>query len=259
MVNKIKEKAKKPVFLFPNWTDVGLFFPIEDRSAIKKEYGYNSSDKIILYSGSIGEKQGLEAILHAANELRHIGNLKFIICGSGPYKQALQTMAENLTLDNLQFLPLQPFEKFNKFLNLADLHLIIQKASASDLVMPSKLTTILSAGGLTLITANKGSGLHSLISDYNIGLFVDAENQQALNEGIVKAIGKDLSHVSRNARKYAENFLSIDKIMPNFEQILFSGQPIKFEAIEARTPGVEKEAAVGEEIPRRLDGDRTEG
>lgn len=259
MVSKIKEKAKKPVFLFPNWTDVTLFFPIEDRSSIKQEYGFNSNDKIILYSGSIGEKQGLEAILHAANELRHIRNLKFIICGSGPYKQALQTMSENLTLDNLQFLPLQPFEKFNQFLNLADLHLIIQKASASDLVMPSKLTTILSTGGLTLITANKGSGLHSLINDYNIGLFVDAENQQALNEGIVKAMAKDLSQVSRNARKYAENFLSIDKIMPNFEQILSSGRPNKFQAVVARTTGEKNEVAVSEEIPFRLDGERTEG
>ena len=118
------------------------------------------TDKIVLYSGSIGEKQGLDAILYAANEFETLGRLKFIICGSGPYKKKLQTMAENLKLDNLRFLPLQPFEKFNQFLNLADLHLIIQKASASDLVMPSKLTTILSSGGLTLITANEGSGLY---------------------------------------------------------------------------------------------------
>ena len=259
MVSKIREKAGKNIFLFPNWTDINLFYPIEDRQSIKKEYGYNSADKIVLYSGSIGEKQGLEAILYAANELRHIANLKFIICGSGPYKRELQSMAENLALDNLQFLPLQPFEKFNAFLNLADLHLIIQKASASDLVMPSKLTTILSAGGLTLITANKGSGLHSLINDYNIGLFVDAENQQALNEGILKAIGKDFSQVSKNARKYAENFLSIDKIMPNFEQILSGGQPVAFGFKEARTAGEEAEAEISEEMPMRSGGNKIEG
>jgi colanic acid biosynthesis glycosyl transferase WcaI len=124
--------------------------------------------------------------------------------------------------------------------------------------MPSKLTTILSAGGLTLITANKGSGLHSLINEYNIGLFVDAENQQALNEGILRAIGKDFSQVSKNARKYAENFLSIDKIMPNFEQILSSGQPNKFVVKEARTNGEETEE-MSAEIPVRLGGDKIEG
>ena len=77
-------------------------------------------------------------------------DLKFIICGSGPYKKELQKMADSLNLNNVNFFPTQPFEKFNQFLNLADLHLIIQKASASDLVMPSKLTTILAVGGISL-------------------------------------------------------------------------------------------------------------
>ena len=53
-------------------------------------------------------------------------------------------------------MPLQAYSEFNDFLNLADVHLVIQKASASDLVMPSKLTTILAVGGLAIITANPG-------------------------------------------------------------------------------------------------------
>ena len=143
---------------------------------------------------------------------------------TGTGKSNGEMMAENLKLDNLRFLPLQPFEKFNKFLGLVDLHLVIQKAIASDLVMPSKFTTP--------------------------------------NEGIQRATREDFSFVNRNARKYAENLLSIDKIMPNFGQILSSGQRDKFQAIEAdrnggggtkiRGAGTEAEQTgigVGEEIP----------
>jgi colanic acid biosynthesis glycosyl transferase WcaI len=36
MVNKIAEKAKKNIHLFPNWTDITLFYPVEDRSAIRR-------------------------------------------------------------------------------------------------------------------------------------------------------------------------------------------------------------------------------
>jgi len=220
MVTKVKEKANKDVYLFPNWTDTRLFYPIADRLALKKEFGYQPSDKIILYSGSIGEKQGLESILHAANELKRFETLKFIICGSGPYKNVLQTLAKNLNLQNVNFLPIQPFEKFNQFLNIADLHLIIQKASASDLVMPSKLTTILAVGGLTLITANKGSGLYLLAKQHNIGLLIEAENQAALTEGVFQAVNEDFSHINKNARQYAENYLSIDNIMGGFEEFM---------------------------------------
>jgi colanic acid biosynthesis glycosyl transferase WcaI len=220
MVDKIQQKAKKEVFLFPNWTDTRLFYPVKNRSEIKKEFGYKATDKIVLYAGSIGEKQGLDAILHAANDLRGFADLKFIICGSGPFKNELQKISDSLDLKNVDFLPTQPFEKFNQFLNLADLHLIIQKASASDLVMPSKLTTILAVGGIPLITANEGSGLYSLVNEHNVGLIVEAENQAALNEGILKGVNEDLSYLNTNARAYAEDYLSIENIMGRFEQFM---------------------------------------
>ncbi|HEY5919787.1 MAG TPA: WcaI family glycosyltransferase, partial [Chryseolinea sp.] len=121
MVEKIQQKANKEVFLFPNWTDTRVFYPIKDRVDIKRQFGYKPNDKIVLYSGSIGEKQGLDAILQAASTLRGLPDLKFIICGSGPYKKELQKMADTLNLDNVKFFPTQPLEKFNQFLNLADL------------------------------------------------------------------------------------------------------------------------------------------
>ncbi|MDH4091113.1 MAG: WcaI family glycosyltransferase [Cyclobacteriaceae bacterium] len=220
MVRKISEKAKKDVYLLPNWADTRVFYPLKNRLDLRRDFGYQTSDVIVLYSGSIGEKQGLESIIHAANHLREVKILKFIVCGSGPYRAQLQRLAEKLSLDNLQFLPIQPFEKFNQFLNLADLHLIIQKSSASDLVMPSKLTTILSVGGLSLITANKDSGLYSLVKDHDLGILVDAENQAALNEGILKAVNEDFVYLRNNARKYAENYLSIDSVMASLEELI---------------------------------------
>jgi colanic acid biosynthesis glycosyl transferase WcaI len=221
MVRRIREKAGKDVVLFPNWTDTKVFYPLDERAGVlRKELGYSNSDKIVLYSGSIGEKQGLDAILHAADALRVLPQVKFIICGSGPYKTVLQRLAANLKVENVRFLPIQPFEKFNLFLNMADLHLIIQKAGASDLVMPSKLTTMLSVGGLSLITANEGTGLYKVVKKHEMGILVPAENQTALNEGIRNAVNGDYTHLSHNARKYAEDYLAINKTMQNFAQTI---------------------------------------
>ena len=217
MVRRIQEKAKKEIFLLRNWTDNNFFFPIKNREELKKDFGFAVSDKIVLYSGAIGEKQGLEAVLHAAKALQQQKDIKFLICGSGPYKEKLQGLANSLKLYNVSFLPLQPFDKFNLFLNIADVHLVIQKAGAADLVMPSKLTNILAVGGLALVTANSGSGLHSLIEKHKIGLLVDSENQQALNEGIQKAVRGNNSHINENSRLFAETYLSIDEIMNSLE------------------------------------------
>jgi colanic acid biosynthesis glycosyl transferase WcaI len=220
MVSKIEAKAKKDVLFFPNWADTNSFHPIADKTRLKKEFGFAESNKIILYSGGIGEKQGLESILYIARELRQQKDFKFVICGSGPYKSTLQLMAQNLHLDNVIFYPLQPIEKFNDFLNMADLHLVIQKANASDLVMPSKLTTILAVGGLALITANDGSSLYSMAKKYNLAVVINAEDQQALNQGILSSTLADNTEITRNARAYAEKYLSIDNVMEDFETSL---------------------------------------
>ncbi|WP_276373441.1 WcaI family glycosyltransferase [Chryseolinea sp. H1M3-3] len=222
MVVKVRNKAKKDVLLFPNWTDVNSFYPIEDKSNLKKKFSYEPSDKIVLYSGAIGEKQGLDSILTIANQLRSLKNIKFIICGSGPYKKELQDLAKRLKLSNVNFMPLQPPSEFNDFLNLADIHLVLQKASAVDLVMPSKLSAILAVGGLAIVTANPGSGLHTLIKEHKIGVLVSAENIDELKACILNIVNNDYSAMNINARKYAEEYLRGDKILNAYESFIQS-------------------------------------
>ncbi|GAA4817011.1 WcaI family glycosyltransferase [Litoribaculum gwangyangense] len=217
MVSKIEEKAQKGVVLFPNWSDTSFFSPISEKAMLKKDFGFDERDQVVLYSGAIGEKQGLEAIIYAAETFKDRAEVKFVICGTGPYKKKLEALAKTLNLENVLFFPLQPMEKFNEFLNMADMHLVIQKAKASDLVMPSKLTTILSVGGLVLITANEDSGIYAVTKKYHMGFLVDAENQSALNKGIEEALtSPERLKIMKNARRYAENYLDIDNVMKTF-------------------------------------------
>ncbi|KJD34906.1 glycosyl transferase family 1 [Tamlana sedimentorum] len=217
MVSKVEAKAKKEVVLFPNWSDTEFFKPLTNQEQLKLEFGFEANDKVVLYSGAIGEKQGLESIIYAADTIKEQIDVKFVICGTGPYKERLQDLTHQLGLKNISFFPLQPFEKFNQFLNMADVHLVIQKAKASDLVMPSKLTTILSVGGLALITANNDSGLHALTQKYNMGVLVDAEDQLALNKGIQYALNTgDRLTIKKNARKYTERYLDVNNILKEF-------------------------------------------
>lgn len=220
MIARIEQKLskEKKVSFFPNWVDTSIFYPLPEKDGLKEAFGFNAKDKIVLYSGAIGEKQGLEAILHTADSLKNISNLKFIICGSGPYKKKLEDLKTSLALENVFFMPLQPLEKLNKFLNLADVHLVIQKANASDLVMPSKLTSILAVGGLAVITAPIISSLFKVVNTYQMAILAEPENQTALTEAIKLAINQVDKSINNNARKYAKEFLSIDQILKKYEE-----------------------------------------
>ncbi len=216
MIAKIKAKAEREILSFPNWANINNYFPITNKAEIKQEWGFKPEDKIVLYSGNIGEKQGLEQILNVAFQFKQNAAIKFIICGTGAYKEVLLNMAKQMQLTNLTFLPLQANEVFNRFLNLADLHLILQKKDASDLVMPSKLTTILAVGGLVLATANPNTSLYNEIKNNNIGILALPENDDLLYQAIENALLNQNTSIKENARKYAEKNISLDGIMQQF-------------------------------------------
>lgn len=216
MVKRIGEKTKREVVLFPNWVDTKRFFPLTDNQSAREEFGFDDLDRVVLYSGSIGEKQGLEAILDVAETLRGDRSLKFVICGAGPYKGTLEMAARTRGLDNVLFYSLQPIEKLNDFLNMADVHLVIEKGGAGDLVMPSKLTTILAVGGLAVVTTSPGTYLYDEIVENDMGLVGESGVHDQLVNNIKLAIGTDQSEKRLNARAYAEQFLSIDSVIPAF-------------------------------------------
>jgi colanic acid biosynthesis glycosyl transferase WcaI len=220
MIKRVEAKTGKEVVFLPNWVDMNFFYPLTNRDELKIKAGFTATDILVLYSGAIGEKQGLEMVLESAERLRENKAIQFLVCGSGPYKEKLIEQANQRQLNNVHFIPLQPFEQFNSFLNMADVHLVIQKKGASDLVMPSKLTTILAVGGVALVTAEKGSSLYEVVEENNMGILVEPENEKAFSNALRKIISEDLSVVRNNARQYAEEHLDIDKVLGKYKEHL---------------------------------------
>src|SRR5690606_13134872 len=121
-------------------------------------------------------------------------------------------------LGNVFFFPLQTYEKLSALLAMADLHLILQKSSAADLVMPSKLTGILAAGGCALVTAAGGTTLHDIVHDFKMGILVEPEDDDELERGIRKGLFDDSTVFKQNARDYAQRYLDKQHILRTFEQ-----------------------------------------
>lgn len=213
MMKRVKAKVAKAILFFPNWVDTVNFYPILNRDLLKEDWGFAAKDKIILYSGSIGEKQGLDALIRIAKKLEAQRHIQFVICGTGPYKEKLISMVAEAQLLNVHFFPLQANEVFNQFLNMADVHLVLQKGDASDLVMPSKLTTILAVGGLALVTANSGTTLNDVVNKHHMGVVIVPEDEVLLADTIMAITEKDMDRMRSNARSYAEQYLNKENIL----------------------------------------------
>jgi len=201
-----------------------------------KSLNIPTDKKIVFYSGAVGEKQGIEIILDVAQmAIKNLNDVFFVIAGAGPYMQKIKQGVAELSLTNIQFINLLPKPEFNSLLRLATLHLVIQKRSASDLVMPSKLATILGAGGLALVTAEKDTSLHTLITEHKMAIPVEPENSLKLYQSIYNVVSSldnmnttttnafststdfiDVHTIKKNAIEYARQNLSKDVIINEF-------------------------------------------
>ena len=203
---------------FPNWVNTELIYPMKTVSPTRNELGFAHDDVVLLYSGNMGQKQGLELIVDAARLLASELRIRFVMCGEGAAYEALRTMATGL--QNITWQPLQPLERLNELLNMADIHLLPQRADAADLVMPSKLTGILASGRPVIATATEGQELWSAVEGRginvvpgNVDAFVSAIKQLVDDTGLRAQLGVA-------ARHYAESYLCRDIVLKKFESEL---------------------------------------
>lgn len=222
MKQRILQKGipEKKIVMLPNWVDINKLNILGKEASLRKKFDIPLDDIVILYSGNIGKKQGLDILIDVAEDYKDYTNIHFLIVGSGVELNNLKDLVKTKKLTNIQFHPLQPYDLLPALLATADLHLVLQKKGASDLVMPSKLTGILAAGGCPIVSAEKYSSLYSEVNDNQIGIVCEPESKTSLKEAIDKALKDDISRIRLKARKYAENNLGQENIMNSFfEQI----------------------------------------
>ena len=185
MVLSLKNKGvpSDRSYYFPNWVDANEIFPLLDSQRTLRDVFDLPEDKIIvLYSGNMGNKHGLEIVVEAARELQSNTQILFVLCGEGAARKDLERAANNLP--NVKFISLQPVEKLNQLLNAPNIHILPQKTDAADLVMPSKMLGMLASGKPVIATANPETEIGTVISQ--IGVLVPPGNQPALCEAILE-------------------------------------------------------------------------
>lgn len=217
MLCRARKKGVAEVRLrfFPNWSETSRFQNVFRSAALLTQLGVDPAKRILLYSGNIGEKQGLEGVVEAAERLSTRSDLVFLIVGEGAGKARLSSLVQQKGLSNVVFAPLQPYEDLPALLASADCHLVIQKRGAADAVLPSKLTNILAVGGNAVITADPETSLGQLCADFpGIAVCVEPESVDALVEGIERS----MAVLGKNsvASSYAGEYLDKDRILARF-------------------------------------------
>ncbi len=211
MLQRVRQKGvlEQRSVLFPNWVDTSSIYPLPES---------NGNRIVALYSGTTGAKQGLDLLIDAARLIQNQDHIEFVICGDGT--ASLQQRAKDLP--NVRFLPLQPLESLNELLSTADIHLLPQRPSAADLVMPSKLLGMVASGRPIVATAVEGTEVAKVVS--KCGIVVPPDCPEALAGAILElAADPDRRReLGRRARDFALTTCEKDTIVAAFEREVLS-------------------------------------
>lgn len=223
MLERLAAKGVAPdrIVEFPNWVDVSTIHPLQTTRAhnpMRLRLALPEDAVIVLYAGNLGQKQGIEIVLDAARALQSHPNIHFVMVGAGAAEPSLK--AYSAGLPNVQWLPLQPIELLNELLNMADIHVLPQRADAADLVMPSKLTGMLASGRPVIGTATISTQLGQVLDE--CGIRVEPGCAEALTNAITQLASRpdEQSRLGELGRQYALAHLSHDAVLSGFEKRL---------------------------------------
>jgi colanic acid biosynthesis glycosyl transferase WcaI len=211
-----KGVPEKRMVYFTNWVDTDLIYPLDAMSPLRSELGISDETFIVLYAGNMGQKQGLSGLVEVARHLESgEKDILFVFCGAGSMLETIK--ADCAALTNVRFIPLQPLDKLNSLLNMADLHVLPQSENVADLVLPSKLSGMLASGRPVVATAKEGTQLYEIVSQ--VGIVVPPGDPLALSQAVreVAANSSLRAESGEASRKCAEMQFSKKKILFEFE------------------------------------------
>lgn len=171
------------ITVVPHWVDTDRIRPMPRNPDYRRAFKASDDAFVVVYSGNVGEKQGLDVVVEAARlTLEQQLPIRYVIMGDGSYLPHLMESARTKNVENIVFLPLQSSNDYPAVLASADALLLTQRDGVLDSVAPSKLLSYMAAGRPVIAAVNAKSVAADAVREAACGLLVEPERPRLLVE-----------------------------------------------------------------------------
>lgn len=207
---KNKQLPLEKVHVLHNWIDVKSFIGLERTDIFRKKYGIDGKF-VFLFAGVIGPSQGLDLIVQAAEQLKDLPDICFLIVGDGMEKERLEKMVIDLKLRNIIFQPFVSKDEYPLLVKEADVGLVCLTSKNKTPVVPGKILGYMAASAPVIAFLNKESDGHKIIKDAGCGYSEVSDNI----DKVVGAIRRIYSERNKMKEYGVNGFTYVNK---NFEK-----------------------------------------
>lgn len=187
-----------------NWVDEQAVINIpRNENKLFEKYNLDPNKFYITYCGNIGLTQNMDLLLDVAKELSTEENIHFVLVGEGADKARVKSRVENENINNISFLPFQPYEDISHVFSLGDAGLIISKPGVGENSVPSKTWSIMSAECPVIANFDENE-IKTILSENNCGIFTKAGDKEAFKNAILELYNnKDKAvQLGKNGRQF---------------------------------------------------------
>lgn len=210
--------------LIPDWVDTNLVYPMERVNSFRRRHGIPADTCLVLYSGNMSFKQGLDNVISAAERLQDRPDVQFCLTGQGAARSALEEMVKHRRLTNVSFLPFEPEETYPEMLAAADILLLSQRADVGDAVLPCKFLNYMAAGRPIVSAVSAESETAVYMRKADCGRLVPPEEPAALAEAISDLFGDQVLRalLGTNGRRFVEAQFSREQVLQSYADLIES-------------------------------------
>ena len=215
--------APERVTVITNGSDMDLFSPHVDGGPARQRLGLDDRFAAV-YFGAMGQANGLDYAVHAAQVLKERGrdNIVIILHGGGGKRTELQSLANRLNLDNVIFSDLVPDKSAVAGIVAAcnACLTIYAQTRQEQSWSPNKMFDALAAGRPVLV--NVPGWLADLVESNGCGRFVNPDQPASLADALTELSERpDLCvEMGRNSRQLAEREFSREVLASRLEKVL---------------------------------------
>jgi glycosyltransferase involved in cell wall biosynthesis len=141
----------------------------------------------VLYAGNLGDFQGLDVVLAAAERTRERPDVRWILMGDGSARERLLAQANAKSLDNVTFLPRQSSEVALASASASHLGVVSLLPGVYQVAWPSKSLAYWAAGCPVLGILEPQSRLAETIVEHELGVVAEARTGAAVAEAVLEA------------------------------------------------------------------------
>jgi glycosyltransferase involved in cell wall biosynthesis len=174
---------EKKIHVIYNGVDVQKFKPRSNRDELRREFGLEEENKIVLFVGRLYHRKGLELLLRSIpSVLQEFSDVKFVISGKG-FKQkeeSLRNLAKQLDIENhVTFMGYVPDEKLPNLYSASDIFVLPAIYENFPFAILEAQAT-----GLPVISTKVG-GIPEFLVDNENGFLIDAGDSAQLTQRVL--------------------------------------------------------------------------